>query len=797
MYALFSKVCGSHRIMNMKKIIALLSVLFFTGCTTFAIINFADLYGNSSPRERVVETLPAGHVDYWNDVKPIIDNRCVVCHGCYDAPCQLKMGSIEGMVRGASRDQVYDLARLTTAEPSRLFEDAKNVFEWRQKGFFPVLNERNESPMANREASLMYKMLQLKDHNPLPEDKILGEAFDLSLDREQYCPKDNEFQRYAIDFPLGGMPYALPGLETNESSIIRNWVEQGGNYTERPHLGKKHLDKIALWEAWLNNDSLEQQLTSRYIYEHLFVSHLYFSEIENNNAEVQYFDLVRSATPPGQPIEHIASRRPFDDPMVNRVYYRLLSNKATIIAKTHMPYALNKQRMTRWKELFNPSQFAVNDLPNYSKKIASNPFLAFADLPVSSRYKFMLDEAQSTIMGFIKGPVCRGQVALNVINDNFWVYFIDPELAKDHLTAEYLEKNGRKLELPAIYESTVFRPLSHWKRYASMQKALLSERETYLKEHLNESQVIDLNVIWNGGGTNPNAGLTIMRHFDSATVEKGLIGTPPKTAWVIGYTLLERIHYLLVAGYDVYGNAGHQFVTRTYMDFLRMEGESNFLLFLPPKERKEIRDYWYRNAEDEVEEYMTMPAFENGHKPNIDYRTDDKQQELYQLLAKRLAPALNQVTNKPSTDFEILSKLNNLPFSAIDQLPQATIIQIEQSDSYSYYTLVRNDAHLNMTSMFGESANRIPEEDTAMILQGVVGAYPNAFYRLKQHHLTEFVHTLSNVNTAEAYSKFLDSYGVRRTNPDFWTFSDQLMSDYKNANPIEAGLLDYNRLENR
>ena len=38
----------------------------------------------------------------------------------------------------------------------------------------------------------------------------------------------------------------------------------------------------------------------------------------------------------------------------------------------------------------------------------------------------MLDEAEFTIMGFIKGPVCRGQMALNVIEDHFWVVFLAP-----------------------------------------------------------------------------------------------------------------------------------------------------------------------------------------------------------------------------------------------------------------------------------------------------------------------------------------------------------------------------------
>jgi hypothetical protein len=64
-----------------------------------------------------------------------------------------------------------------------------------------------------------------------------------------------------------------------------------------------------------------------------------------------------------------------------------------------------------------------DELPSYALEMAANPFIAFRALPTTARYQFMLDEAQFTIMGFIKGPVCRGQVALNVIEDQFWVFF--------------------------------------------------------------------------------------------------------------------------------------------------------------------------------------------------------------------------------------------------------------------------------------------------------------------------------------------------------------------------------------
>ena len=66
-------------------------------------------------------------------------------------------------------------------------------------------------------------------------------------------------------------------------------------------------------------------------------------------------------------------------------------------------------------------------MPSYAPEPASNPFITFAAIPAESRYRFLLDEAEFFIMNFIKGPVCRGQMAVDVIDDRFWVYFLDPE----------------------------------------------------------------------------------------------------------------------------------------------------------------------------------------------------------------------------------------------------------------------------------------------------------------------------------------------------------------------------------
>ena len=85
----------------------------------------------------------AGAVRYRADIQPIFERRCVQCHACYDAPCQLKLGSCDGIVRGFSRDSVYSAIRLSEAPLTRLFVDAERASQWRERGFSPVLNEHN------------------------------------------------------------------------------------------------------------------------------------------------------------------------------------------------------------------------------------------------------------------------------------------------------------------------------------------------------------------------------------------------------------------------------------------------------------------------------------------------------------------------------------------------------------------------------------------------------------------------------------------------------------------------------
>ena len=775
----------------------LLVILLMSGCAAIDSYQFEQRYGKAQPRERVVASLPPGNVDFWSQVKPIIDQRCVVCHGCYDAPCQLKMSSIEGITRGASKEKVYDQGRLKEMSLTRLFEDAHSVVEWRDKGFHPVLNEYADTAEANREASAMYQMLRLKQENPLPAVKQLPDSFDLSLNRKQVCTKVEEFDNYADKNPLWGMPYAFPGLDRAEQDVLTSWIDQGAVYTARPPLPTPFVEQINRWEQFLNASSLKQQLASRYIYEHLSYAHLYFPDVD----EKRFFTLVRSLTPPGQPIEIVSTRRPYDAAGTTKFYYRINEYVATIVDKTHMPYALDDKRMQRWKSLFVDADYKVTQLPPYDDAQASNPFQTFAELPITSRYKFMLDEAQFTIMAFIKGPVCRGDVALDVIDDNFWVFFTDPDRPSERRLEKFLALNAQSLQLPASTGSDNYRSIHHWHQYAAQQKDFLTKKDQFLADNYGEPGAITLDGIWDGNGVNQNASLTVYRHFDNATVEKGLLGQPPKTAWLIDYTLLERIHYLLVAGYDVYGNLGHQLDTRLYMDFLRMEGEANFLTMLPQAARVKERDFWYRDANPDLKVYISNPAFDKQSIPGITYRSDNPKLELYAMLRQHLAdvlPTKHDMASIQDTGVrDQLNRLNQLVGKPATVMPENALLQVETNAGSMYFTLLRNSAYANMSAVFGDSKNRLPDEDTLTVLPGFIGAYPNAFFVVDAQRLPDFVDALSGLETESGYAGVVDTYGIRRSNSDFWSHSDAFHEGYRKLSPLTYGVLDYNRFENR
>ena len=725
--------------------------------------------------------------DYPPAVKPIVEQRCMVCHGCYDAPCQLKLDAWAGLQRGASKEIVYDGTRLTAAQPTRLFEDAQTVEQWRRKGFYPVLNEQDAGQ------GVMARMLALKQQHPLPPGQTLPDSITLGLDREQQCTKPEAFEKFAQDYPLWGMPYGLPGLSKAHHDTLTDWLAQGTPGVERPAPSLALQDAVKRWEAFFNGSSLKEKLVARYMYEHLFIGDLYFSDLAEND---HYYTMVRSRTPPGEPIDVIATRRPYDDPGVDVFYYRLQSLPTVVLDKRHMPYALNKARMARWQALFLEQDYTVSALPSYQTEVASNPFIAYRELPQTSRYKFMLDEAHFTIMGFIKGPVCRGQVALNVIDDHFWVAFLSPDRKGAAENAEFLASEAKNLRLPAEHTDGALVSLIEWRAYSKEQLKFLKAKFEFIQKMTGpDGTKMDLDLIWNGDEHNDNAALTIFRHDNSASVVKGFVGQQPKTAWIIDYSLLERIHYLLVAGFDVFGNVAHQLETRLYMDFLRMEGEQNFLFFLPPAERIVLRDFWYRDAEKEAKQFVMTDSVAFDRTSDIQYTSADPKRELLTMLQERLPGAKAPRYQPADPHFDQLQTLQGRPFSL---LPEVAFLRVTADDSSEQvYTIVHNDSYLNNAQIFQEQKRRVPEEDYVTIVKGFIGSYPNVFFHVDEQQLATFVAALEAMRSEEDYAALVTRYGVRRNQATFWPMSDNLYEQYRTLQPREAGLFDLNRYENR
>lgn len=744
---------------------------------------------------RGISAEPLG-ISYVRQVQPILERRCVVCHACYDAPCQLKLGSPEGMHRGASKDKVYDGTRLKEAAPSRLYIDAAQTPQWREKGFAPVMGDGTDGPGQTR--SVLRRMLELKARNPLPGGPVLPRSFDFSLDRTQSCPTPKEMDRFEREHPQWGMPFGLPGLSAEDGTVLGQWLQQGAPAEPGPPLEPALVRQVAQWESFFNGHSTKQQLVSRYLFEHLFQAHLYLDA----GTPQTYFRLVRSLTPPGQAVQPMATRRPTDDPQAAAFYYRLEREQETIVDKTHMPFALTPSRMARWTAWFLDDPYPVSRLPGYAPEVASNPFVVFQDIPASARYRFLLDEAEFFVMGFIKGPVCRGQVALNVIEDHFWVFFYNDSMdASGEGMDELLRQQAHNLGLPAE-QSSQAGFMGPWLGYALHERDYLQAKAAYMARKVELGRRINLDLIWNGDGRNPNAALTVFRHFDNATVVKGLVGEPPKTAWVLSYSLLERIHYLLVAGFDVYGNVGHQLLSRLYMDFLRMEGEVNFLTFLPRMARETLHQHWYRGASAQAKVFLQSAQAHTQPDTHILFHTPQPQYEFYRLLKTHLAAALETRHDLNAlADAGLrrsLQQVGHVKGRSLDWLPELSYLQVQSGDSPArYFTLLRNTGHANVSQLLSEKRALLPVENTLTVVPGLIGSYPNAFYRVSRAQMDTFARELSRLGTENDYRRFANRYAVRRTDPLFWAFSDALQDAHLRQSPVEAGLLDYNRFENR
>ena len=815
---------------RIKQLSLLLCLALFIGC------------GLSKEREEPKVfplTLSGNYKSFLESVQPILERRCAVCHSCNDAPCQLDSTSYEGVDRGASHVEVY-ADRLFSIEPSRLEIDAKSTREWRDRGFFPVIKHQRPGHSDNLEKSILYQLVAAR--LAVPDLKMNYDSFS-----SRSCPNledalpqlETSVVGIFRDHPNAviGMPYGFPPLSPKEFAIIRDWLTLGapGPRAEEPiraAVDHNHA-QVRAWESFLNGGTDREKLVARYLYEHLFYAHLYFKS--DTSSPPKFYRLVRSRTAAPERPDEIATRLPTASPGSSEFYYRLLPFDRTIVSKAHLPFQLSAERLGRIEKKFLADDWSLEKLPGYESKQAANPFVTFAAIPAKARYEFLLDDAGFIVETFMKGPVCRGQVALNVINDYFFIFFLSPDSDPSVNEEEYLPLTAPKLITPFRNEDNFSdtEGSKFWRLFELPGRAISQLRHSfypyfksrelkYLADRDRFTNPLGLDDIWDGEGSNENAVLTVFRHFDSASVTRGAIGGMPKTAMVMDYPIFERMYYNLVANFDIYGDIKLQLATRLYMDDLRIEAEDLFLSFLPVDQRIKYRNFWYRGAEDTInsDDYpfygtnkgeirVSMVDFQGVNispqglmKLILDSRiTHVKKDKLNSVsFGENFTSTIGPITDQRSLEQE-LAKIGGRRGEYLQNLPPASVVRFasaggSSTDGY-VFTFLHSQAHLNVKYLFDEKSREAPAEDVLIVIPGFQGSYPNFYFDVPIEKAQTFLNQLVRSRVGDSsFPELVDQFGVRRLASNFWEYSDWFNDRLIKAEPVSGGLLDLGRYEN-
>ena len=172
------------------------------------------------------------------------------------------------------------------------------------------------------------------------------------------------------------------------------------------------------------------------------------------------------------------------------------------------------------------------------------------------------------------------------------------------------------------------------------------------------------------------------------------------------------------------------------------------------------------------------------------------------MLEKRLRPVLDtRLSLATVTDVSLREKLERLAQlrgQNLGLLPELSYLAIRDLQGVArYFTLLKDTGHRNVTHLLLEQNELAPEDDALTVVPGLIGAYPNAFFRLGQDELPEFTAAVASLQSEDDYRRLAARFAIRRTEPKFWEFSDRLQAAEAHMDQADRGLLDYTRLENR
>ena len=126
--------------------------------------------------------------------------------------------------------------------------------------------------------------------------------------------------------------------------------------------------------------------------------------------------------------------------------------------------------------------------------------------------------------------------------------------------------------------------------------------------------------------------------------------------------------------------------------------------------------------------------------------------------------------------------------------PDTSLILIEAGGKVKKaVTAIRDRAHSVLGRLVLKSSARVPGQDRLAMVDGLATSYPNLFFEVPEERLPDFLRELNGVNSAELAQAFIKSWGILKTNPNFWAVSDRLHAYLQQLDPVEYGVMDYTR----
>ena len=874
----------------MKFLLVPLSFFLLIGCDGFGKFALKDYMDSEQviPVAAGQSWYPEQENDefYLTKVKPIFEKRCVTCHGCYEAPCQLNMQSYQGVRRGYHGIPVYNMDR----KNNMAFTQMNNAFplsQWRNLGFHPVVSHNEEDSVnQNWEKSLLKIFVEngYKYNQPgFPLTDKVKKIYKKSRRNEDVCTATPEqyskhfssekknpwdvldvnkyFEKTTVNGNASGagMPFALPALSADEVSVLTEWMSKGAKGPSKISMESFQISSnptvIQQWEKFFNTDSPKGRHTARYVYEHTYTALYHFDEIPG-----EYYQLVRLARLKDGSFGEVITKFPYQLPSsVQKVIYKLKKVTETIVQKKMNVWHINNQKLNRLKELFvkNWNMDIVAE-PVY---VNSNPFEYFSPIPAESRSRFMIENSKIIIGAMVQGAVCVGSGATYAIRDHFWIWFLKPESDVSVITPrlglsswdqmgtgrwekeeernyEELGHLWRKIQGIDYNIDAAANAVKYFDRTIKDYKSYNKAYEKQLRLLLQKQNRIGLdeNDIWTGkdnstsvNNVNPNAWLNVTRHENNTSVQYGAEGGRPGSMWVLSYSNFERLYYNLVANYDPFGDLAMKMSSFRIMTFVRLEAEDLAISFLPKETREDIRKEYTRGMGWLVFNQLTkiwslqgmdgLPPRDAGSSRIADIYNDLKVQHSGANLSLRTA---NQMIDIGQEKLKlVLEKVYNeqgseeLQKGWEKQFIRDIADKSEQTDGVKYarffpstsyvrilnenkeprlYTIINDHAYKSNVVISTEKYTREPEANKVTLYRGLVGAYPNVFFDIKEGQEQQFIDDVKAVLNEEDWVKLQNKYGVSRTSSNFWTYFDWLHEFKKKNSPgvnsIDQGVVD-------